>query len=341
MRKIITVALVAFAISLIPSTKARSAENVLLGALDQPSASQLMLTALAEPGSPQVGKTAQVTDDLRVSVGYRLWLNFWQTSIVKINTQVVDPDIPQNIINITQPGSSPTIDQFAAASIPSVGVRYKDFFASTSVMISPYYYSTANQIVSGTGPVGTISETHTFLLDHKVRASRIEADINFGYYIHPWIALTMGYKGIFQRFRDQVTEFDISSVHGTVDTSSCPSPTQRTLFCTNTSSKSNTDYNGGTLGIAANIPIPEGGWIPTGFSIYGNGAGGGMGATGFKYALYGTVDVGATYKLTALPLIFSVGYKYQIIRSQTKGNASENHINDYTRGAILGINYVF
>ena len=153
MPKIIIVALAAFAISLMPSTKARSAENILLGAFGQPSASQLMLTALAEPGSPQVGKTVQVTDDFRFVVGYRLWLNYWQTNIFKVSPTIVDPDndagCPNSLCVINVRGSPPTINQFAAASIPTLGVRYKDFFASTSVMISPNYnFPTATEIVA-------------------------------------------------------------------------------------------------------------------------------------------------------------------------------------------------
>jgi hypothetical protein len=66
-----------------------------------------------------------------------------------------------------------------------------------------------------------------------------------------------------------------------------------------------------------------------------------MASNEFKYAIYGTIDGGIAYKPTQLPLLFTAGYKFQIIRSITKGNAPVDHINDYTRGAILGLHVLF
>ena len=166
---------------------------------------------------------------------------------------------------------------------------------------------------------------HTFQVNHRVRGSRIEVDMNGGYYIHPWIALTMGYKGVFQKLRDNATTFDVTSNEPGASITE----------------KSNANYNGGTIGIAANVPIPEAGWIPGGFSLYGNGGGGPMGSSDFRIAFYGTVDAGLAYKTPSWPLLFTVGYKFQIINSLTKGDAPTNHIIDYTRGAIFGMNFVF
>ena len=133
MKKMIVAVLALLTMSLSSTTV--HAENVTLAAFGQPSSPQVLAAAVAEPGSPVVGTTYNVGKDLYFSVGYRLWLNFWQTSIAKINTQIVDPDIPTDIVPITDRGSAPTIDEFAPASIPSVGMRYKNFFASASVMI--------------------------------------------------------------------------------------------------------------------------------------------------------------------------------------------------------------
>jgi hypothetical protein len=321
------------ALNLLPCYRADAAENILLSAMGSPNSQQVLAAAVSEPGSPVVGKSYSITNDLHLTVGYRLWLNFWQTSIAKISTTIVDPDIPTDIIPITSRGSPPTIDQFAPASVPTMGVRYKNFFASASGMISSNYdFSKATEFVQG--PAAVFGGIHTFRLEHHVNARRYEADVNLGYYIHPWIALTMGYKGVFQQFDDKVTEFDVT--HGPIAVCNPGSN-----FCLQTRNKSSTSYNGGTIGIAANVPIPEGGLIPTGFSIYGNGAGGGMAVTGFQSALYGTMDAGIAYKPTSLPLLFTLGYKFQIIRTKANSQASEDHFTDYTRGGILGINFIF
>lgn len=297
----------------------------------QSNSSQIMLSAVAEPGSPVVGTSYSVTDRLNFVVGYRLWLNYWQTTIAKVPSVIPDPHgDPSAVVTITDVGDAPNINQFAAASIPSVAVRYGNFFGSASVMISPDYHfpTKKGQLVSGrtTDPINdAIFGVHNFSVDHKVTGSRNEVDVNLGYYIHPWIALTLGYKGVFQKLKDKSTSTNLTHA----------SPVRTTTETTHP------QYNGGTIGIATTIPIPEGGWIPTGFSLYGNGGGGPMGSNEFSYAWYGTIDAGLAYKPTNLPLLFTGGYKFQIINSKTHSGASENHIIDYTRGAILGISYVF
>jgi len=318
----------ALLMSLLSSRIVDAGENVTLAAFGQANSPQINLAAVAEPGSPVVGSTVQVTNDLHFTVGYRLWLNYWQTSVAKVPLSIVDPDndagCPNGQCPITQQGDGPTINQFAAASIPSVGVRYKDFFASASVMISPdYHFPTASELVSSSDPNGFF--LHEFRINHHITGSRNEVDVNLGYYVHPWIALTMGYKGVFQKFKDKASTFDVSSNQ--------PGDT--------ITQKSKPQYNGGTLGVAANVPIPEAGWIPAGFSLYGNGGGGVMGSNDFRVAFYGTIDAGLAYKPTQLPLLFTTGFKLQIINSLTHSDATQNHIIDYTRGMILGMHFVF
>lgn len=323
MRKINFAIIVLLAFILLPS--ARVAAQV------SQSAPQIMLTALAEPGSPVVGKSIPVTSNLNLVVGYRLWLASWQTNVTKLPTIVADPHTPTDRIAIKEVSDGPSINKFGAASIPSLGARYGNFFASASVMISPdYHFPKKSQLVQGPTsflPAQIEFGDHTFRIDHNVTGSRNEVDINLGYYIHPSIALTVGYKGVFQKFVDKTVATNLT--HAPVG--EVPTPVV----------KSNPRYHGGTLGIAANLPIPEGGWIPAGFLLYGNGGGGYMGSNEFASAWYGTLDAGLAYKPTSLPLLFTAGYKFQIINSKTKSNAFEDRVIDYTRGAIFGINFLF
>src|SRR5436309_3403140 len=86
------------------------------------------------------------------------------------------------------------------------------------------------------------------------------------------LQFTIGYKGVFQKFKDNFSALDTDDL----------------ITTTSGTAKSKPRYNGGTIGIAANVPIPEAGWIPAGFSIYGNGGGGVMGSNDFRVAFYGT-----------------------------------------------------
>lgn len=118
-----------------------------------------------------VEKQMPITDDLRLTVGYRLWLNDWQTGFVFAGA----PRAETVTVNANAPGH-----------IPSLSLRYKNLFVSTSLMFTPDYFFRRFTTADG--------------VNHKFKASRMEVDVNAGYFIHPWIALTAGYKGVLQDY---------------------------------------------------------------------------------------------------------------------------------------------
>ncbi len=227
-------------------------------------------------------------DDLHLSIGFRAWFNNWLNGKFFAGSGACAKCIVQ-------------LDDSSVGYIPTIGVRYKDFFVSASGMLGAHY-----------------TNKNTSCCPHS---SRQEVDVNAGYYIHPSIALSLGYKGVFQQFKG---------------TPAFP-PTDHV------------NYNGPTLGISANVPIPEGGLLPSGFSVYGSGGGGYMWATQSSccsisnHAWYGAMEGGLAYKLDTLvpvPLVFTAGYKYQILWTTFRhkfGTFGESHSQDVTRGPIIGV----
>ena len=322
MTKVLVGALAVFAVSLMSSTKARSAEYTLSGASGQSSASQIMLTALAEPGSPQAGQTLKLTDDLHLSFGLKIWFNTWEDS--KFGRQVPIGS-PNRIVNMQDDG---------IGYIPTLGLRYKDFFTSASGMFATAYKFNAPP---GGIPI-PVNPPQTILTG--IGASRQEADVNFGYYVHPMLAVSIGYKGIFQTLHVP------GNVAGLInpDSIACgPEPSQLKYA-----------YNGPTVGLSANVQLGQGGLglLPWGLGIYGNLGGGYMFESHSRvcnsfgnHAAYGVGELGLAYKPGQLPLLFTVGYKYQLLNTQLNNNFknafNQNSVDDVTRGPLIGLIFVY
>jgi len=261
------------------------------------------------PGEQPTDKTVQITDDLRFSFGLKLWFNKWENAKFGTNP---GPHILH-------------MDDNSIGYIPTLGLRYKDFFISASGMFATAYkFDVPLSFTQING-------------DTSFGASRQEADINFGYYIHPMIAASIGYKGTFQTLHIQDHLVGQNPLNR-------PSPTPAQVKYT---------YNGPTVGLSTNIPFGEGGLglLPFGLNLYGNAGGGYLfTSTSFKpvefgnHAAYGVVEGGLAYKPDQLPLVFTVGYKYQLINTQLNSTFKQlfrtNSVNDITSGPLIGLIFV-
>ena len=271
--------------------------------LAQSSSEPTRLAAAQVPGQQPTDKTVQLADDFHFTVGFRTWFNSW-TSPGKFFT-----------CSFGCSGLDTTSD--GIGYIPTAGVRYKDFFVSASGFFAERYSADLlNDIVFG-----------NFRLNQH--ADRREVDVNAGYFIHPWIALTAGYKHI---------DMDLT-------VSGIPSTALENKY----------NYNGPTLGMAVSIPIPEGGLLPSGLSAYGNGAGGYLWTHGNRqngadkisnYAFYGVLEGGLAYKIASLPVAFTGGYKFQGLNMHYRHGTSvllsgRNSQTDVMRGPIIGASYIY
>jgi len=190
-------------------------------------------------------------------------------------------------------------------------LKLKRFLVSGSFMVTPdYRFPRETFYTTGAG-------SQLYSLD--ITGSRREYDLNFGFYVSRSVVLTMGYKGISEKFRVE------NSRTGT--------------------SENKVYLNGVTLGIAGSAPIGKG------FSVYGSGAGGWMGVTydpSSQYTdngLYEASEMGLAWKAPGrVPLSVSLGYKFQLIQTRINSRNSTNYEslprNEVTRGPMLGLNLV-
>ena len=251
-------------------------------------------------------ETVRLTKDLFMSVGYKLWISGWQSGTQTFPSQ--------------QGKNTQAFTATAAASMPSFSLKYKKFFVSTGFLFTPDYdfFKYTDRLSLGTGATTASDFEFTYT------GSRKETDFNAGFYVHPAIALTIGYKGVTQDYN-----LKIRSVDGA-------------LVPTSPNSDSKTKYNGVTFGIVGSAPIGGG------FSLYGNGVGGFMSvdyepaSSSNNSAVYEASELGLAYKAKNLPLSFSFGYKYQVINNKTDDpNFKDQNVIDLTRGYVLGFNFIF
>ena len=267
--------------------------------LAQTSNEPTRLAAAQIPGQQPTDKTVQMGDDLHFTIGYRNWFHSWTTQ-GKFG-------FGGFLALFAGPTTSDGIGY-----IPTAGIRYKDFFVSASGFFSNNY----------TADFVSVIDQHS---------KRKEVDVNAGYYIHPWIALSAGYKHITQ-------DFTLSGF---------PQLFFHTKFA----------YNGPTLGASVNIPIPEGNLMPSGFNVYGNGAGGYLWTHGntdsftpasgiSNHAFYAVLEGGLAYKFGDWPVALTAGYKFQSLNTffKSQKSASESGRNsqtDFMRGPIVGASYIY
>ncbi|MBI3753587.1 MAG: hypothetical protein HY266_06025 [Deltaproteobacteria bacterium] len=242
------------------------------------------------------------------SVGYKAWLNTWLTSYTKNVSQS-----GANITTITSDG--------VVASIPTISLKIENFFISGSYFLSTAYnfpaYTETIQNVSGAPSTST-----AYTLKTEASAKRNELDLNIGYYFHPAVAVTVGYKQVGQEYTTKASGTGLVT----------------------TTSQSTTTYTGPTIGIMGIAPIGGG------FMVYGNGAYGIMkakytGSSDQDNASYGSSELGFMYR-PADWIMFNLGYKYQYINTDvTTNNPSYSGYNklapDVTQGYILGANLIF
>lgn len=161
-------------------------KNLMLAAL-----SCLVLLA-ASPARADESGSAKLGKDTYLTVGYKLWINSWETAIGQFS------------------GSGQHVNALVAgrdvASIPNLSVKYKNFLVSGSYMFTGDYNFPAYR---DTTRFGTTSSDITF------KASRTESDLNVGYYLTPNLVATVGYKNVEQKYTETLagTTFTPTKTH--------------------------------------------------------------------------------------------------------------------------------
>jgi len=237
--------------------------------------------------------SVQVGKDVFMSAGMKLWINTWQTNLTGNSGK-----------SWTQLTADPNVGY-----IPNLSLKYKKLLLATSFMATGDYKFPRESFIDA-GPT-------TNALD--ITGSRQEFDLNVGYYVVPQVVLTMGYKGVTEKFH---------------------------VVSSRTGASDNKVYlNGVTFGVAGSAPIGNG------FSVYGSGAGGPMfvtytpASTYTDSAIYEASELGIAWHAPRAPLSATLGYKFQLIQTSISSSNSVNYSNlprsEVTRGLMLGLNYLF
>lgn len=267
----------------------------------------LMLALLAAAGpSMAAEQSSALGKDVTLAIGMKFWFNTWQSAQGSTGSQQGS--------NVQTYVSDPNV-----AFIPSISLKIKDFFISTSYMGAGEYtfpeYS--DTIVIGSAPTYT-----AYTLNHKTTAKRTESDTNIGWYVTPNLAFTLGYKVVTLEITDKRSGTGLTS---------------RTVVDKPT-------YAGPTIGFMGSVPVGEG------FGLFGNLALGKMdmeyeGGTTTYDADYVSTEIGIGYKEKSVPLSFTLGYRFQSIEQKLPsyqiGGAGTPISPDVTKGFTFGINLIF
>lgn len=255
----------------------KKVDNYLVGGIMKLSNKSILAAALPAFFFAASGAAAAEESEpknLSVTVGLKAWANEWQSW----NT----------------PGSP----QFGAANAvalnPSVTVKYKNVFVSAGVMPKTNYDV----------PISTNGTT--------TPASRREMDVSAGYYVHPQVAVTLGYKQITQTWGTTDYIWKIPAVGV-----SLAAAIQNTRMFM---------YGNAAVGWAFVSTNPS-----TTATIWN-----------LKGGTYTTSEIGVGYSV--LPSFrLTLGYKYQICPTSTEvqKNTTRITMTDSTRGFVFGGSYTF
>lgn len=265
--------------------------------------------------------------DFLVAIGTKIWMTEWNTWRTPAAIER-----GQNIQSLTSTSSS------EVSPIPTLTFKYKDFFLTGSYLAETDYQFPSQSFVSG---VDSLPAT----LNYRLSGSRREWDFSLGYQIIPYLAATVGYKEINQKFRQQECQ---ASVPGLSE----PCTTLVPGFSLN----SNVTYGGPTLGLSGAAPIGYGvglygnftyGWLGANYNA-SETAGGDDGVGDVDYYV-GELGLTYTHLMKEMPVYMPLsaatayaGYRYQTYESQLRGGVSNgNNPKDVVQGFVAGINLSF
>mgnify|MGYP001588240984 CR=1 FL=1 len=235
-------------------------------------------------------------------IGYKGWFNQWLTGTLNNDT-------------INGAHVSTFTSDYEYTSIPVISLRYDNLFVSGSYyMPTKFSFPDTSYLIKYTTLVNEITETA------KTTAEREEWDTSIGYYVHPSIGLTVGYKNIQQEY-----------------TTTLRSPGITYARPTNTST---TTIKGPTVGITGGYPLGSGfgayyafsyGWLEASYT----------GESRKDDVTYTLTDIGFSFKPENTPLVFTLGYRAQLIDTKFSTYLGEQIGPDDTKGFVLGANLIF
>jgi hypothetical protein len=245
---------------------------------------------------------AGAQEGFHLTLGVKFWANYWETGF-----PTDDPNTGNHVIMSSN--ESPKV-----AVIPSLSMRWGRFVVSAGYFAkTEYEFQEFSDFVNTTCCGGAVVRQAT-------KAEREEVDINIGWFVHPQVAVTLGYKQVDQTYTSTFTS------PGLVFPAPQPSTTKNKAW---------------TIGVLGSGPIGGG------FAVYGNLAVGPMEAeftddSGEKpKGYYHSTEFGFAYGFGGGSAI-TLGYKVQVIDLEFGENSSlPQRGRDTTNGFIAGLSFTF
>ena len=312
-----------------------------------------------EPQSSTVGEESFLSSvfkphfgrDFSASVGVKTWFNKWNYPLFSIREKESEPELVTSYLSDAK-----------QTPIPVLSFRYKNLFVSGSYFPKTDYDFGSQWIdvpfyipPEDNGTIyfdETIGESGDLvIIDPKVQlkipvkfspeANRSEWDINMGYFIHPFLAVSVGYKKIKRHaaFNYQIPPIDyvLANFAGSGE------PELDTLPSKEFSLTQNDETKGFTLGIASVVPLQGR------FGLYGNFAVGWLETKGEAITYdtdYYLGEVGFLYshKLESIAVLHAasihLGYRFQSMHEDIPVDTIKGDT-DSTDGFVLGVNLSF
>ncbi len=218
----------------------------------------------------------QVTtaEELRFNVSAKTWYTQWTETVGGISGEFES--------------------DFVLMYGPVVGVTYGQWFAGVAYTQGDFSFSEAVEEICA--------------CDADFHAERRDADIVFGYKLHPYFNPLLGYKQ--------------ADIEGTIKFGS-------------SSEQVNVSFRGPFIGVSANYPIGQSPWVVLGslnylLMDYEDGVVTEE-APGFSYELSGL------YRFHNMPVSVTAGYKYQKFETNETG---DNVLDEFS-GLLFGATYAF
>jgi hypothetical protein len=242
-------------------------------------AAALLPFAAAAQGSP--ASSGLLPDDVSVTVGARVWHTRWTTWLS-----------PEAVVSYFPARIEPTIT-------PVVSVRYQRFFVSGSYLVDKTFHF--------------LEDSPLLLGQDRLSFKRNEYDVNFGYFLMPGLAVTVGWKNV--NYEGDPGDYRFVA-------------------------------KGPTIGLSGNAAISPA------VSLYGNLAygrpklhdyGGVYEKEKGKYLL---TEFGLAFPLGSVHssmsrVVATAGYRYQRVSGYPNATELQTQLFEYAQGPVVGLSYTF
>jgi len=194
-----------------------------------------------------------------LTLGYKGWMNTWSLPVPFADSKPYEQDASVLFKSETE-----------LTSMPTLHLRYKNLYLVAN-HFSETKYTFGRQRISSLyrAPIGMTLDNGQLpdssplsikqIVDYIPSAERSEWDVSLGYYVNPYLGVTVGYKQINRNYDYQVNYPAVETIDSSGKTNQIIGSRTEHLY-------SESQGSGTTLGITGNVPVA----LNKNLSIYGH-----------------------------------------------------------------------